>query len=105
VQTPQGVCTEKLCIVLPEDRKKEILADRSGVAMFNLSAFARMLKQPLAHDAKHAVWYFGPRPAETKAPLASLQAPDFTLPDLQGKTHSLSDFRGKKVLLLTWGSW
>ncbi|MBI3853814.1 MAG: redoxin domain-containing protein [Verrucomicrobia bacterium] len=32
-------------------------------------------------------------------------APDFTLPDLKGKAHSLSDFRGKKVLLITWASW
>jgi peroxiredoxin len=37
--------------------------------------------------------------------LSSLAAPDFTLPDMNGKLHSLSDFRGKKVLLLTWASW
>ncbi len=27
------------------------------------------------------------------------KAPDFTLPDKDGKMHSLSDFRGKKVIL------
>jgi cytochrome c-type biogenesis protein len=37
--------------------------------------------------------------------LSSFDAPDFTLPDMNGNTHSLSDFRGKKVLLLTWASW
>jgi peroxiredoxin len=37
--------------------------------------------------------------------LSALQAPDFTLPDMDGKMHSLSDFRGKKVLLITWASW
>jgi peroxiredoxin len=37
--------------------------------------------------------------------LQSLEAPDFTLPDLDGKTYSLSQFRGKKVLLLSWASW
>ena len=37
--------------------------------------------------------------------LSSLQAPDFTLPDLQGKPHRLSDFHGKKILLVTWASW
>jgi peroxiredoxin len=37
--------------------------------------------------------------------LASLRAPDFTLPDITGKLHSLSDFRGKKVFLATWASW
>lgn len=40
-----------------------------------------------------------------RAALASLQAPDFELPDLDGKMHRLSDYRGKKVLLAAWASW
>ena len=37
--------------------------------------------------------------------LQSLQAPDFTLPDLDGRMHTLSEHRGRKVLLVTWASW
>ena len=34
-----------------------------------------------------------------------VQAPNFTLKDLDGKDVSLSDFRGKWVILDFWGSW
>jgi peroxiredoxin len=37
--------------------------------------------------------------------MTSLEAPDFTLPDLEGALHSLSDHRGKKRLLIAWASW
>jgi hypothetical protein len=102
---PEGVCSEKLCFPIPEARKKDFLITRSGTSWFNLTAFAQLVKQPVAHDVKHGVWYFGPRPDVQNSYLANLTAPDFRLPDLEGKMHSLSDFRGKKVLLITWGSW
>jgi hypothetical protein len=102
---PQGVCRDTLCFPLPKSRKAEFVAKKGDATWFNLSAFARLIKQPVAADERHRVWYFGPRSQEADAHLASLEAPDFTLPDMSGHLHSLSDFRGKKVLLLTWASW
>jgi len=32
-------------------------------------------------------------------------APDLTLPDLDGKPHHLSDYRGRRVLINFWASW
>ncbi len=62
------------------------------------------LLQPVAHDEAQATWYFGLR-SDQRQGLSSLAAPDFALPDMTGKMHSLSDFRGKKVFLVTWASW
>lgn len=33
------------------------------------------------------------------------QAPDFTVTDLAGKQHKLSDYRGKNVMLVFWATW
>jgi hypothetical protein len=82
-----------------------VLKPQGKVAWFNLSEFARLVKQPVAHEEKLATWYFGPRPEAQNGYLANLEAPNFTLPDRSGKLHSLSGFRGKKVLLITWASW
>jgi AhpC/TSA family len=101
---PQGVCRDELCFPLPKARQKEFLHEEAGKKWFNLTRFAELVNQPVAHDTATATWYFGLRSDQRQA-LASLRAPDFTLPDLEGKPHSLSDFRGKKVLLVTWASW
>jgi hypothetical protein len=105
VVKPQGVCRNELCFPLPKQRKADFLGQRGKVTWFNLSEFARLVKQPVAHEEKLATWCFGPRPEMQNGYLATLEAPNFTLPDRSGKLHSLSNFRGKKVLLITWASW
>jgi len=102
---PQGVCRDELCFPLPKNRKAEFVSKKGPTTWFNLSAFAKLVRQPVVVDQKNGVWYFGARDAEQNGYLTSLEAPNFTLPDLNGKLHSLSDFRGKKVLLVTWASW
>lgn len=101
---PQGVCREELCFPIPKARKQEFLRGPSGKEWFNLLAFADLVHQPVAHDEALSTWYFGLR-SDQRQTLTSLEAPDFTLPDMDGKLHSLSDFRGKKVFLVTWASW
>lgn len=100
----QGLCQGELCYPLPPSGKSEFLHDESGKSWFNLTALAGLMNQPVAHNAAHSAWYFGVR-SDQRRQLASLEAPDFTLPDIDGKLHSLSDFRGEKVFLVTWASW
>jgi hypothetical protein len=101
---PQGVCRNELCFPVPKAREQEFVRKTASKVWFNLVAFAQLVRQPVAYDESLSTWYFGLR-SDQRQGLSSLEAPDFSLPDMNGKTHSLSDFRGKKVLLLTWASW
>jgi hypothetical protein len=56
-------------------------------------------------DTGHRAWCIGESSEARKRTLQSLNAPDFTLPDLDGRMHSLSQYRGKKVFLVSWASW
>ncbi len=56
-------------------------------------------------DVDEKVAYLGVSAEERASALTSLEAPDFTLPDLEGRPHSLSEYRGKKVLLVAYASW
>ena len=105
VVKPQGVCRDELCFPLPAKRKDEFISKKGKDTWFNLSAFATLVKQPATRDEKNSTWFFGKREDERGSYLASLEAPNFTLPDINGKMHSLADYRGKKVLLVTWASW
>jgi hypothetical protein len=71
----------------------------------NVAAVWRHLDRPLVHDASGETWVLGESAETRSAQLQSLEAPDFVLPDLAGWRHSLSDHRGKKVLLVSWASW
>jgi hypothetical protein len=96
---PKGVCLGETCVPIPPG--KEWIDARAG--RIDLAAFAEHLGQPVVPDAANGVWAFGP--ATSPAAPRSIEAPDFTLPDLDGKMHSLADYRGKKVLLYCWASW
>ena len=61
--------------------------------------------RPVAIDRDERAAYLGVSAAERAKVLSSLEAPDFTLPDLDGRMHTLSAHRGKKVLLVAYASW
>ena len=102
---PEGVCRDEVCIPLPSGEAEALVWEGHGEMWFNLSGFARHLDQTIVHDAAHNAWSFGPASFEWQQRLAFQMAPDFTLPDFSGKPHRLSDYRGKKVFLVTWASW
>ena len=96
---PRGLCRGETCIPV---RDRDALV-RDGEV--DLAELARLLDRPLAIDLEERVAALAASATERSQRLASLEAPDFTLPDLQGRTHSLSEHRGKKVLLIAYASW
>ena len=105
VLKPQGACLDEVCVPIPKVRETAFLRNVDGARWFNLSEMARTLHQSTVHDAAHAIWLFGMRPEAQMKYINTLQAPDFKLTDWKGAERSLADFRGKKVLLITWASW
>ena len=105
VLKPEGACLDELCIPVRQDRDSEMFVTRAGQGWFNMTELARKLQQAFVVDREHAVWSFGNIPVTRNAFLQSAMAPDFALPDQSGKLVRLSDFRGKKVLVVTWASW
>ena len=97
----EGFCRRDFCVPIPPGREAEFTRD----GMVNAAAFWRHSGRPVVHDESGKAWVFGGGAEERGAQLRSLEAPDFTLPDLDGKLHSLRELRGKKVLLVTWASW
>ena len=98
---PEGLCRGEVCVPVPKDRNDQFV--REGAV--NVAEFWRHIDSPVLHDAAGDTWMLGNSAGERAKALETLEAPDFTLPDLDGKPHSLSDYRGKRVFLTTWSSW
>ena len=101
VAKPEGLCRGPVCVPVPAGRERE-LADGGRI---DLAALWRHLGHPAVHSDRGHVWVLAQSARDRAAALASLEAPDFALPDPTGRVHRLSDHRGKKVLLVTWASW
>jgi len=98
---PEGLCREELCYPLPPGREAELVRD----GRVNAAAFWRRRGGTVVATVEGDTWLLGDPADDRQARIDSLEAPDFTLPDVHGNQHSLSDYRGQKVFLTTWASW
>ena len=94
---PEGMCRAELCVPMPAAAVKGGEVD--------VAAFWTKLGGPVVAGEARDVWALGAPADERNAALEGLQAPDFTLPDIDGTPRSLSQLRGKKVFVATWASW
>ena len=103
VLKPEGACLDDLCI--PIKQGSDLLKTIDGEQWFNLSAFADFISQSYVMDEATNTWSFGEIPAKRQTMMTEAQAPDFEIFDRQGKVIRMSDFKGKKALIITWSSW
>lgn len=94
-----GLCRGDTCI---STRSAPELVTDAGM---DLAAFAGLIGAPMATDCDAHIVALADSVAYRRDLLAKGVAPDFELPDLKGAFHRLSNYRGRKVLLVTWASW
>ena len=88
---PEGACQGHVCIPL----------SRPAGDVVDVARIAHDMGMPLVAAEEHRLWALGPAAIGSRA-LASAEAPDLSLPDLDGAMFSLSSLRGQKVLLYAW---
>ena len=96
---PEGMCRGEVCA--PIYHPDKVL---SG-GLVDLQEAAPIIGLAAVTDPERGIAALGASAPARAQDMISLQAPDFTLTDLQGEPVSLHDFNRRKVLLLAWSSW
>ena len=96
---PEGLCRDERCVIVPD---RAALGSNEHVS---LAAVASALGRPVAVDEDAGLVAIGAEREQRRAALKERRAPDFSLPDLDGTWHALSDHRSKKKLLVAFSSW
>lgn len=95
VLKPEGACKGDRCVPLP--------ALDSAAKTVDIRLLSEALGMPIVEDSEHGLYAVGP---DSGGPLLTgAECPDITLPDLDGNQFSLSSFRGRKVVIVSWASW
>ena len=86
---PEGACKGDICVPLDQSEG------------FDLESTADRLRMALVHDADAGLWAVGPESLGDRA-LVTAEAPELSLPDLDGNEFVLSSLRGQKVVIVSW---
>jgi hypothetical protein len=85
---PEGACKAEVCVPLPDGG-------------FDLTAAADRLGMAVVAEPSLGLWAVGPETLGGRA-LATADASDFALPDLDGNTVKITSLRNQKVLVIAW---
>lgn len=105
VLKPEGACLDDLCVPVNQEASSDIVVQRDDETWFSVTGFAKLMQQEYVVDHAAKTWSFASIPVTRSSFLQQAKAPNFTLPDRQGNRVSLDQFRGRKVMILSWASW
>ncbi len=89
---PEGACKGDVCIPLPDSLNGDTV---------DIQELADTMGLPLVKADGKDLWAIGPESQGARA-LTTAEAPNLTLPDLDGNMFQLNSLRGEKVLLYAW---
>ena len=95
----EGLCKGEVCVPV---RDASAMSDGAAI---DVVEFARVTGRNIVIDASRNMVAMGEQASSRAASMATLDAPNFTLPDINGNLVSLSDFTNRKKLILAWSSW
>jgi peroxiredoxin len=96
---PEGLCRGDVCV--PTSMWPDLIED----GRLDLAVFARLTDQVLVVDGTEQIAALGPSASRRASQMATLRAPDFTVDTIDGEPVSLSDFAGRKKLVVAFSSW
>ena len=100
---PEGLCRGAECVPV-RDGSVDVEGD-GDEPLVDLAAMAAQIRRPYAAEPAAGLAVLARAPFDVEAGLAGGDAPDFTLPTLDGEPVSLHDSAGRKRLLVTFASW
>jgi hypothetical protein len=96
---PEGLCRDEICV--PVRDTSALVSD----GKLDVAAVASALNRAAVVDAEAGIAAVALASEQRQLALDGLQAPAFTLSDLDGVDHHLEEWRGKKKLLVAFASW
>jgi hypothetical protein len=96
---PEGLCRDDVCIPVRDQSK--LFVD----GLLDLAAVTDALGRSSVVDADAGLVAVALDAEQRRGALQTLVAPPFTLPDLDGNPHELSEWQGQKRLLHAFASW
>jgi hypothetical protein len=96
---PEGLCRDDTCV--PVRDRSSLFVD----GKLDLVAVTDALGRPSVVDVEAGLVAVALDAEQRRGALQTLVAPPFTLPDLDGTPHHLSEWHGRKRLLHAFASW